>query len=159
MSNVIINRINKQSVLSFYKKIPLLLRETAEYYPNFAWWLSHKVVPQFFNNKRHIFVAYDKKEPVGFSICKTTSTESKLCTLWVKKDYRHNKIGNYLLHHSLYIMKRYSSLTPILTVPEFQVQTFMPFINSGLMQNRQNLVNYLSKSKAYDLSISRAFSL
>lgn len=62
-------------------------------YPDYRNWYQTIQIPGIYNGTRNIIIAHIKERIVGFISLKKTSEEKKICTFYVEKNFRRNKIG------------------------------------------------------------------
>lgn len=81
-----------------------LFQEVSSIYPDFHEWLE-KIILEVSSKKRIIYVAFDRKTPVGIIIIKNSLLEAKICTLYIKEEYQKKNIGSQLISISKGILK------------------------------------------------------
>lgn len=93
-----------------------MLKYARAYYPDFQRWYWQKVIHGIQTGKRTILLAYNLKnrDIMGVSIIKDDG-EKKICTFFVKEDYRFNGVGTVLMKTSLEYLQ---CAFPLFTVPE-----------------------------------------
>ena len=90
MSNIVKLTEMDASELRLVEKSLIGLRKC---YPQFGSWYESKVLPNLKDNTRRIFLASDINGFSGAMILKSTPTEKKVCTLYVRDDARLRHIG------------------------------------------------------------------
>lgn len=72
-----------------------LFGKVGESYPNFNSWLEQKVLPDLKSGNRDLIISSIKGEIAGFVLIK--DSEKKVCTIFVKSEYRNKGIADKLL--------------------------------------------------------------
>ena len=70
-------------------------------YPDYKEWYTKVQVPGLYTNERNIIIAHINERIVGFVSLKKTKTEKKICTFYVEKSFRRNKIGTILVEKAI----------------------------------------------------------
>lgn len=117
------------------RKILLSLKQN---YPNFDQWLDKKVMTQL-GNTRKIIVALSGQVIVGVMVLKNTVSERKICTLWVQKEYRKNRIGTDLIK---YAIKELETKYPLITVSENSYMNFLSLMEEFNFQLKRRYRGY-----------------
>jgi hypothetical protein len=66
-------------------------------YPGFKGWYNSKVIPGLTNGTRQILAEYHGDQPVALVIAKRSTTERKLCTIWVDENERGSRASQALI--------------------------------------------------------------
>ena len=94
-------------------------------YPNFEYWFKEKV-KKTIKEKEGDIIFYRKDEEIqGFVIVKNTKIEKKICTIYVKKEFRELNIGSKLIEEAIVYL---GTLKPLITIPEKNIDQFKYFI-------------------------------
>lgn len=142
--------------LTYIDKAPLLpptvfvaLAVVEKYYPGFYNWFHTTFTKGMVVGERSAVLARSKVtgDLAGVALLKHTSTENKICTLYVLPAYRRLGIGNLLLDASIY---RLSERPIQISVCEEIDNVLSPLIiNKGFVNNfsvlgiyRDNVVEY-----------------
>ena len=80
-----------------YDRILHLIRPVQESYPQLEKWYKSVFLPGLFQGERGYVVAHDQGQLVGCALIKKTPIEKKLCTLFVRPDFRRKGVGVALL--------------------------------------------------------------
>ena len=96
------------------------------YYPNHIDWFYNKQLPGVISGTRDIlFVQNDENEIIAVSCLKDEEDEKKICTLYVKEEYRNKGIGTALIEKSMDYLQ---TDKPFLTITESSLSSFVPII-------------------------------
>lgn len=120
-------------------EIYIMSESLNETYPNYKNWFYEKQVKGCYNESRNIiFIKNDKNEIVGFASLKKEIDEKKLCTLYVKSDYR--KMGNckYLLEEAF---KYLGTSKPLVTFSKDNYHLFQRIIEKYNWKLTEKLKN------------------
>ncbi|MCA3897342.1 GNAT family N-acetyltransferase [Vibrio vulnificus] len=115
-----------------FENIRKLLEPVSDLYPDFDTWFNFRVRRQY-PQQRIVIAAERDSTIVGVAILKKTIDEHKICTLFVHKNYRGQKVGSELLNEAVNILdgkdisitvseERNSSLKPLLEKKGFQLK-------------------------------------
>lgn len=91
--------------------IPEIIRT---HYPGFDIWFDRTVLPSL-GKDRAILLARIDGELAGFCVLKRTSSERKICTLYVYEGFRSRGVGSALVEYALGLLGEWF---PLVTVPE-----------------------------------------
>ena len=91
--------------------IPKIIRT---YYPGFDTWFDRTVLPSL-GKDRAILLACTDDGLAGFCVLKRTSSERKICTLYVYEGFRSRGVGSALVEYALGLL---DERFPLVTVPE-----------------------------------------
>lgn len=118
--------INKKYPIEYIEKLindVLVLSMLVKYdYPNYKEWYLTKQVPGIYDGTRNIIIAHIGDQLVGFSSLKKDSIERKICTFYVSKCFRKNKIGNLLVLKSIEWLE---CDKPLITIPNDKIGNFI----------------------------------
>lgn len=81
-----------------------LLRSLNNYYPEFHFWFTNKVIPNILLDRDVLLIARDKGVVIGVAVGKRTATEVKLSCVRVHPSYQNRGIGIYLVEKMLRIL-------------------------------------------------------
>jgi len=99
-----------------------------EDYPGFRYWYKQKVIPQFIQGNRSIYLVTpqnDRSRIAGAMILKNTFNQKKICTLYVDKDFCNKGIGTALVTEAI---KNLNEDHPLITVSANHVATLDSFL-------------------------------
>jgi GNAT superfamily N-acetyltransferase len=142
-----VNPCNNSQSSSFQADIFTVLIESQEWYPEIFQWYFQKFVPGLFAGSRFILKYCAGNDTAGVALLKKENKEKKICTLWVKSQYRNNGIGKALFGRCLEIL---DTDKPMITVPAERLCYFsniFKYYNLKLEQVVQNY--YRSDSSEY----------
>lgn len=103
----------------------------AELYPDFRGWFFGKVVPGLRNGERWIVPCIIESNLAGIAICKRTTNERKLSTLWVRSDARDRGIARELACSAFSWL---GTSQPLFTVPEERAAEFDGLVRAWSFQ-------------------------
>lgn len=112
---------NNENDFSFY--LDMVFNDLNKNYPCFDQWLKKTVYPDL--NNRFIVFAYHKNVLAGGFILKLN--ENKICSLFVKKEFRNLNIGSEFVNLSCSFIKGF----PFLTVDKDIYLKFKPFFDKN----------------------------
>lgn len=90
-------------------------------YPDYRNWYQTIQIPGIYNGTRNIIIAHIKERIVGFISLKKTSEEKKICTFYVEKNFRRNKIGMLLAAKAVEYLEEDK---PLITIPLDKLNEF-----------------------------------
>ena len=99
--------------------LSLLVKED---YPDYKEWYMNKQIPGIYDGTRNIIIAHIKDRIVGFVSLKKTSEEKKICTFYVEKTFRKNKIGTILAEKAIEYLEEEK---PLITIPMDKLNQFI----------------------------------
>jgi hypothetical protein len=105
---------NNSQLPSFQGDIFTVLVESQEWYPEIFRWYFQKFVPGLVNGSRFILRYHVGNDTAGIALLKKEVKEKKICTLWVKSQYRNSGIGKTLFGRCFEALDTYK---PMITVP------------------------------------------
>ncbi len=128
-----------------------MLKGVREYYPHFDEWYWGKVAQEIHCGTRSILIARDcfNHDIVGVSILKDDE-EKKICTFFVREQYRFNGIGTDLMQKSISFLK---CDLPLLTVPEDWDKEFAGLVRKFCFEQRfvyQDYYRIGKKERSYN---------
>lgn len=90
-------------------------------YPEYRNWFLTTQVPGIYDGTRNIIIAHIKDKIVGFVSLKKTPEERKICTFYVEKSFRRNKIGTILVEKAIEYLE---TEKPLITIPLSKLNEF-----------------------------------
>lgn len=95
-------------------------------YPGFDAWFHGKVIPGLRDGSRKLFVESAAGRVAGVAIAKRTSSEQKLCTLWVAPETRNDGLAARLADEAFDWLE---TTKPLFTVPDVRIKEFARLLN------------------------------
>lgn len=95
-------------------------------YPDYRIWYQEKQVPGIYDNTRNIIIAHFNGKILGFVSLKKTKEEKKICTFYVEKSFRKNKIGTILVEKAIEYLEEER---PLITIPLDKINDFIKIAN------------------------------
>ena len=102
-------------------KILILSMQVKDDYPDYRQWFQTVQIPGIYDGTRNIIVAHINDKIVGFVSLKKTD-EKKICTFYVGKNYRKNKIGALLAEKAIDYLEEEK---PLITIPMDKLHEFI----------------------------------
>ena len=102
-------------------KILILSMQVKDDYPDYRQWFQTVQIPGIYDETRNIIVAHINDKIVGFVSLKKTD-EKKICTFYVEKNYRKNKIGALLAEKAINYLEEEK---PLITIPMDKLHEFI----------------------------------
>ena len=102
-------------------KILILSMQVKDDYPDYRQWFQTVQIPGIYDGTRNIIVAHINDKIVGFVSLKKTD-EKKICTFYVEKNYRKNKIGALLAEKAINYLEEEK---PLITIPMDKLHEFI----------------------------------
>lgn len=102
-------------------KILILSMQVKDDYPDYRQWFQTVQIPGIYDGTRNIIVAHINDKIVGFVSLKKTD-EKKICTFYVEKNYRKNKIGALLAEKAINYLEEEKQL---ITIPMDKLHEFI----------------------------------
>lgn len=90
-------------------------------YPDYKEWYQTVQVPGIYDGSRNIIIAHINEKIVGFVSLKKLSTEKKICTFYVEKNFRRNQIGSLLAQRAVEYLEEEK---PLITIPMDKLNEF-----------------------------------
>ena len=130
MSKIEIHNINelilqgypKEYIEKILNDILILSLLVKDDYPDYKDWYKTKQIPGIYDGTRNIIIAHIKDKIVGFVSLKKTPEEKKICTFYVKKNFRQNKIGTILAEKAIEYLEEEK---PLITIPMDKLNQFI----------------------------------
>lgn len=112
------------------KEIAASLADVGSLYPEFKSWLYFTFRAGMINNQRKIIVAHHDGQVAGLSLLKKNTEEKKICTFYVRPEFRGYGLGTDLMSESLGVLghndigitvseERHDELYPLLSASGF----------------------------------------
>ncbi|MGD0794572.1 MAG: GNAT family N-acetyltransferase [Dehalococcoidales bacterium] len=138
---------NYSNLQSFFKELFVVIRSSQVWYPEILNWYSFKFSPGLNNGSRKIVFFAINNEIAGTALLKNIDQEKKICTFFVKNQYRNNGIGKSLFGKCLEIL---DTDKPVITVPAERLPQFSRIFKYYDFKLEQVVDNYYrSKSQEY----------
>lgn len=93
-------------------------------YPNYANWFLNKHIPGIYDGSRDTIIALYEEEIVGIANIKKNQ-EKKICTLYIKPNFRKNNFGIELTQHAI---DELENDKPLITMPTISIPQFKNII-------------------------------
>ena len=117
---------NEKVFLELVNKIYEITSFLNKSYPNYEKWFYEKQVKGCLNGERNIIFITNDDEIIGIISVKKANEEKKICTLFVKEEYRNKGIGSMLLEESF---KFLDTNKPLITIGDNMLPIYEEFIN------------------------------
>ena len=122
--------IDKKYPLEIIQKliqdVLILSMQVKQDYPDYRSWFMNTQIPGLYNDTRNIIIAHINNKIVGFVSLKKTPTEKKICTFYVEKNFRRNKIGTILVEKAINYLEE---SRPLITIPMNKLNEFIKIGN------------------------------
>ena len=150
------NYIETEEFLSLADQIYNLTKHLNNSYPNYKDWFYNKQLKESLSPNRNIlFVRNKNNQVVGVASLKNTKEEKKLCTLYIKKEYRNQKITTELIKESFEYLE---TTRPLITFSENKLSMFENIINKynwELIQIEENIYTNDNREYCYNGRLSK----
>lgn len=93
LNNLVTNNYPVSYVQKIIDEILSFSIQVKHDYPDYKNWFLNKQIPGIYDGSRNIIIAHDEENILGFVSLKKENLEKKICTFYVSKIYRKNKIG------------------------------------------------------------------
>ena len=113
-------------------------------YLNHKNWFYNKFSKELDGKRREIIYFEEDSKICGVVFLKNTEEEKKICTLYIKEEYRKQGIGTKLILESI---KFLGTTKPLITMPEYKENCFKKIINKYKWEKTQEIENCYSKNK------------
>lgn len=127
------------NVPSIERTILSVIRESQGWYPGIFDWFSQIFIPGLKNGSRDILVYTVNNDSAGVALLKNQIEEKKICTFFVKNQYRNNGIGKSLFGKCLKIL---GTNKPMITVPGERLYQFSNIFKYYDLKLEQVVENY-----------------
>jgi predicted GNAT family N-acyltransferase len=118
-----------------------VLRKSQTCYPDILQWYYSRFTPGLTNGTRAIFVYYVDNNLAGLALVKSELMEKKICTFYVKEEYRYNGIGGNLFQSCFEFL---GTDKPMITVSDGKVDSFTAIFKHYAFRLEQVLNEYYS---------------
>ncbi|MDD6757540.1 MAG: GNAT family N-acetyltransferase [bacterium] len=108
-------------VESLISQVLILSMQVKNEYPDYRSWFLTTQVPGIYDGTRNIIIAHIRDRIVGFISLKKTAEEKKICTFYVEKNLRRNKIGTVLVEKAIEYLE---TEKPLITIPLSKLNEF-----------------------------------
>jgi hypothetical protein len=143
----VISPENYSNLHSILKELFVVISSSQVWYPEIFKWYSFKFLPGLNNGSRKILFYEINSEIAGIALLKIMEEEKKICTFFVKNQYRNNGIGRSLFGKCLEIL---DTDKPMITVPGERLSQFSRIFKYYDLKLEQVIEDYYrSKSKEY----------
>lgn len=117
--------IGKDNFDSIVKYIYDITKDSLDIYKDYHDWYYEKMINGINTPKRNILLAINNGDIVGIIFLKKDIDEKKVCTIYVKKDFRKLGIGSILMEEGL---KWLDTDKPLVTVADDRLEEFLPLV-------------------------------
>ena len=107
-----------------YERILHLLQPTKQCYPQLNKWYREVFLVGLMQKERAYIIAQDDRKLVGCALLKKTPGEKKICSLYVKSDYRKKGIGEQMLKMALSELGK----NPEISISQINIHFFQPLL-------------------------------
>ena len=116
----------KETIENLLQQVLIFSLQVKKDYPDYKTWFLTKQIPGIFDSTRNLIIAHIKDRLVGFVSLKKTDTEKKICTFYVEKSFRKNKIGTILVEKAIAYLEEEK---PLITIPMDKLGDFIKIGN------------------------------
>lgn len=117
----------------------MMTNKISEDYPDYCDHYYTKDIPGIFDGERELFAVYSKGSIIAMAITKKTKEEKKLCTFYVKSEYRGSDIMTELAEACF---KWLGTSRPLASVPEHRQQLIVTIVNKYHWEQTDVLEGY-----------------
>lgn len=103
----------------------VLSMQVKDDYPDYRQWYQTVQLPGIYDGTRNIIIAHINDRIVGFVSLKKEE-EKKICTFYVEKNYRRNRIGLLLAEKAINYLEEEK---PLITIPMDKLHEFKKIAN------------------------------
>ena len=132
---------NKKKTNNYLKKLYNITKELEKDYPQHYTWFFDKFINGLNNGTREIVFCEIDNLPVAVTFLKKTKEEKKICTIFVKEEYRKCGIGTKILEHSFEFLQ---TSKPLISMPLHKEKCFQKVINKYKWEKKQVIESYYS---------------
>jgi ribosomal protein S18 acetylase RimI-like enzyme len=119
-----LSSLNNDDFLKISLEIYDTIKFVSNHYPNFKEWYE-KVLKEIPEGTRDIIFIRNERELKGFIIIKNSINEKKICSLYIKENFRKIGLATKLIEESFKVLK---TTTPIISIPKETIKEFLYFI-------------------------------
>ena len=140
------NYIGNENFETISKDIFTFIKPLEKEYPDIENWFYNKQLKEL--NDRDILFIKDNDSIIGVVCLK--KSENKICTFFIKENYRNKNLGTLLLNESIMIL---DTKLPFMTIPENKVSSFKYFIDKynwillDKKENNNHIIEYYYNGK------------
>lgn len=138
INSLIKSGIEQEKLEELLSKILSTTLPVKKEYPEYKDWFMHTHVPNLGNNRDILFAIF-KNEIIGVINLKYTEEEKKICTLYVKKGFRFQKVGTNLLKMAFDTL---GTNKPLITISDKKIFELKKFILANHWEVSQKLDNF-----------------
>ncbi|HCY44571.1 MAG TPA: hypothetical protein DHU33_04010 [Firmicutes bacterium] len=120
--------LSKEDFEVLANKIFMITESLVQEYPEYKRWYFFKQLKNIDSTEREILFVRNKEkldEIIAVACLKKTVLEKKICTLYVKENFRSVGIGSTLISEAF---KFLGTTTPLITFADYKLKLFEPFI-------------------------------
>lgn len=121
LQELIYQNYPQEMVEKLIQQVLILSLKVKQDYPDYKSWFLTTQVPGLYDNTRNIIIAHINDKIVGFISLKKTKEEKKICTFYVEKNFRRNKIGTILVERAINYLE---DEKPLITIPFNKLNEF-----------------------------------
>lgn len=126
LEELILQQYPQEYIKNLLNEVLTLSLLVKDDYPDYKEWYQTKQVPGIYDGTRNIIIAHIKDRIVGFVSLKKTKEEKKICTFYVEKSFRKNKIGTILVEKAIEYLEEEK---PLITIPMDKLYQFIKISN------------------------------
>ena len=114
--------LNTKEFNNEFNKIFKFIKDVIQIYPNSQQWYEVKVKEGLFDGTREIFYLKENDNILAICICKKDSIQYKICTLYVKEEFRNQGYATLLLENAFHYLNTTKTIIsiPLKIVPYFE---------------------------------------
>ena len=126
LEELILQKYPQETIKKLLNDVLILSLLVKDDYPDYKEWYLEKQVPGLYDGTRNIIIAHINDRIVGFISLKKTKEEKKICTFYVEKTFRKNKIGTILVEKAIEYLE---TEKPLITIPMDKLNQFIKIAN------------------------------
>lgn len=142
-----------------YKKLCDQIYEFTKFickdYPNYKDWYYNKQIPRVSTPHGEILFAREKGKILAVASLKKYQKEKKICTLYIKNEYRYKHLGTKMVEASA---KFLCTTKPLITLADYKLPMFKPLIDKydwKLIETVEGLYNDKSKELCFNGKLTK----
>lgn len=112
-------------------------------YPNHKKWFYDKFVNELDGKKREIIFGVKDNQIAGVIFLKKEVDEKKICTIFIRENYRKDGLGTLLLQESFKFLK---TEQPLISMPDYKEACFKKIIDKYKWKNTQSIKSLYSNN-------------
>lgn len=125
---------DKKKTIELLKTLYNITNEIESDYPLHYSWFFEKFINGLSNGSREIIYCEVDSVPVGVAFLKKTNEEKKICTIFVKEEFRKCGIGTKILEHSFEFL---GTKKPLISMPIHKEKCFQKVIDKYEWNKKQ----------------------